>query len=108
VSEVAVSRSKARAAKGGAVSKLGALLADLDPDDLRDLAQRLAPYLPTPTAPVEDRWLTTREAATYLGMTTTALHKLTASRSVPFEQSGPRARCYFRRADLDEWRRSQC
>jgi excisionase family DNA binding protein len=81
-----------------------ALLADLDPDDLRELADRLAPYLPPQAPPREDRWLNTREAATYLGMSTNALHKLTASRSVPFEQAGPGARCYFRRADLDAWR----
>jgi excisionase family DNA binding protein len=81
-----------------------ALLADLDQDDLRELAERLAPYLPTPTPPAEDRWLTTREAAEYLGMTSNALHKLTAERSIPFTQDAPGARCYFKRSDLDAWR----
>ena len=52
----------------------------------------------------DDRWLTTREAAGYLGMTVAALHKLTAARAIPFEQAGPGCRCYFRRADLDRWR----
>jgi hypothetical protein len=84
-----------------------ALLADLVREDLRELAERLAPYLPTPTPTAgDDRWLSTRQAADYLGMTPNALHKLTASRSVKFEQNGPGGRCYFRQADLDAWRRS--
>jgi hypothetical protein len=35
---------------------------------------------------VEDRWMGTRDAAAYLGLTTNALHKLTAARQVPFAQ----------------------
>jgi excisionase family DNA binding protein len=82
-----------------------ALLADLDPEDLRDLAERLAPYLPAPTTTTgDDSWLTTAQAADYLGTTPNALHKLTASRSVPFTQDAPGGRCYFRRFDLDDWR----
>ena len=54
----------------------------------------------------DDRWLTTREAAAYLGMTVAALHKLTAARAIPFAQAGPGCRCYFRRVDLDGWRAS--
>jgi excisionase family DNA binding protein len=81
-----------------------ALLADLDPDDLRELAERLAPYLPAPAPPAEDRWLTTQEAAEYLGMTTTALHRLTAARAIPFEQAKPGAKCWFKRSALDAWR----
>jgi len=53
-----------------------------------------------------DRWLTTRDAADYLGLTVTAIHKLTAARQIPFEQAGPGCKCYFRRADLDHWRAS--
>ena len=82
-----------------------ALLADLDHDDLRELAERLAPYLPTPPTPVEDGWLTTREAAEYIAKSVDALHKLTAARAIPFEQDGPGARRYFKRSDLDAWRR---
>jgi excisionase family DNA binding protein len=85
-----------------------ALLADLEPEDLRVLANRLAPYLPAPSTPVEDRWLNTREAAGHLGVSVHALHKLTAARSIPFEQDGPGARCYFRRSDLDAWRGGEC
>jgi excisionase family DNA binding protein len=82
-----------------------ALLADLDNEDLRELAERLAPYLPTPKPSDDDRWLTTREAAEYIAKSVDALHKLTAARAIPFEQDGPGARCYFKRSDLDAWRR---
>jgi len=37
----------------------------------------------------EGRWLTTPQAADYLGLTVAALHKLTAARQIPFEQAGP-------------------
>jgi excisionase family DNA binding protein len=84
-----------------------ALLADLDHEDLRELADRLAPFLPTPSVPEPDRWLNTREAAAYLGISVNALHRLTAARSIPFEQHAPGARCYFRRVDLDAWRTCQ-
>jgi excisionase family DNA binding protein len=50
----------------------------------------------------ESGWLTTREAAEYLGITVNALHRLTADRRVPFSQERPGAKCWFRRSDLDE------
>jgi len=72
------------------------------------LAERLAPFLreelarmPTPS---ERQWLNTKQAAEHLGMTTDALHKLTAARAVPFEQEGPGCKCWFQRSDLDHWR----
>jgi excisionase family DNA binding protein len=88
------------------MTELGrALLDQLGPDDLEQLAERLAPFLRPAPAPAEDGWLTTKQAAGYLGITANALHKLTAERSIPFSQSAPGARCFFRRSDLDEWRR---
>ena len=87
-----------------------ALLEALDDDALDRLAERLAPRLAgslaAGAAPEPDRWLTTREAG-YIGHSTTALHKLTAARAIPFSQDGPGARCYFRRSDLDAWMRSR-
>jgi excisionase family DNA binding protein len=83
-----------------------ALLDDLDHEDLRELAERLAPFLAPAPAPTPDRWLTTKQAAEHLGMSVDALHKLTASRSIPFTQDAPGARCYFQCSDLDAWRRS--
>jgi excisionase family DNA binding protein len=63
--------------------------------------------LEQPTADVGDAWMTTKQAAEYLGMTPNGLHKLTAARSIPFAQPGGfGGKCYFKRADLDAWRRS--
>jgi hypothetical protein len=84
-----------------------ALIAQLDDDALAELAARLAPFLPRPEPIEGDRWLDTRQAAGYLGMTPNALHELTASRAIPFEQDGPGAKCWFRRSELDAWRRGQ-
>lgn len=83
---------------------LEALLEALGPDELAELARRLAPYLPQQAPAAEDGWLSTREAATYIGITANALHKHTAARTIPFEQEVPGGRCWFRRRDLDAWR----
>jgi excisionase family DNA binding protein len=47
-----------------------------------------------------------REAAGYLGVHRDTLRKLAAERAVPVHQDGPGCRLYFRRDELDEWRRS--
>ncbi len=96
----------------GANTLAAALLSELDDDALDALAERLAPRLEARfghrpgTEASGDRWLTTAEAADYLGMTANGLHKLTAARAIPFSQDGPGCRCYFRRPDLDRWRES--
>ena len=82
-----------------------ALIAQLDDDALAELAARLVPFLPRPEPAGGDRWLNTRQAAEYLGISPNALHKLTAARAIPFEQERPRAKCWFRRSELDAWRR---
>lgn len=56
------------------------------------------------SGPDTDRWLTARDAATYLGLTVTALHKLTSARSVPFAQDTPGGKLWFKASDLDAWR----
>ncbi len=86
-----------------------ALLDALDEGALDRLAEQLAPRLARRLAADDgpDRWLDTRAAAAYIGRSTTALHKLTAGREIPFSQAGPGARCYFRRHDLDAWMRSR-
>jgi excisionase family DNA binding protein len=81
-----------------------ALVNDLGPGELATLAERLAPYLVSPAPPTEDGWMDSRHAADYLGITRNALHKMTAARSIPFEQDEPGCKCYFRRSDLDAWR----
>jgi hypothetical protein len=82
-----------------------ALLDELEPDDLVELARRLAPLLPKPAPPAHNGWLNSRQAADYLGISLNALHQLTASRQVPFEQRTQRGRLYFDPALLDDWRR---
>lgn len=51
-------------------------------------------------------WLDARDAAAYLGIHRDTLRKLAAQRAVPTHQDGPRCKLYFRRDELDEWRRS--
>lgn len=55
----------------------------------------------------DEGWISTRKAAAHLDMSTNALYKLTSARSLPFQQDRPGARCWFRRSDLDAWRRGE-
>lgn len=87
----------------------GHLRIELDDETLDALADRVADRLARRLdgrPPAADGWLTSREAAEYLGVSASHLKRLTASRSVPFTQDAPRARCYYRRSDLDGWRAS--
>jgi hypothetical protein len=78
-----------------------------DEGGLRRLAELLAPYLPAAVAPQEDGWLSTREAAAYAGTTRHGLHKAMAAREVHFEQDVPGGKAWFKRADIDAWRRGE-
>lgn len=82
-----------------------AVLDDLGAEDLARLAERLMPYLPSEPAPTPDGWLNAQDAAQYLGLSINALHKFTAARTIPFEQESPGCRCWFKRSELDGWRR---
>jgi excisionase family DNA binding protein len=88
------------------------LLAELERDGARRaqfaevIGPEVAQYL-APAAPPPDSWLDTAGAADYLGISRTALHKLTAAREIPFEQDGPRCKCWFKRSELDAWRRGE-
>jgi hypothetical protein len=75
-----------------------------DESGLRQLAELLVPYLPAPTAPLEDRWMNSREAAEYAGTTLRALHKAMAAREVYFEQDVRGGKAWFKRAHIDAWR----
>jgi excisionase family DNA binding protein len=88
-------------------STLGtALVESLDDSALELLAERLAPHLDRrASASTDEAWLTAREAAAYLGLSVQGLHKLTAARSIPFEQDAPGCKLWFRRSALDRWRR---
>jgi hypothetical protein len=75
---------------------------------LRRLAELLAPYLPRPSAAAEpDRWMNSRQAAEYAGTTLRALHKAMAAREVHFEQDCAGGKAWFKRADIDAWRRGE-
>jgi hypothetical protein len=75
---------------------------------LRQLAELLAPHLPAPAASAEpDRWMDSRQAAEYAGTTRDALHKAMAAREVHFEQDVPGGKAWFKRADIDAWRRGE-
>ena len=59
---------------------------------------------PTLAAAQPTGWLNTCGAAAYLAVSPDALHRLTAARQIDFSQTVAGAPCYFRRADLDEYR----
>jgi excisionase family DNA binding protein len=86
-----------------------ALVDALDDDALEALAVRLGPRLAELLGSQrEDRWLCSREAAEYLGLSLGSLHKLTAGRDVPFAQDSRGGKCWFLKSELDAWRRSGC
>ncbi|MGB0094531.1 MAG: helix-turn-helix domain-containing protein [Solirubrobacteraceae bacterium] len=87
-----------------------ALVLSLDDEALDLLVDRLAPRIHARLRDRADRhlsdeWLDSKRAAAYLGVSVNALHKLTAARTIPFEQDSPGCKCWFRRAELDKWRR---
>ena len=97
-------------ARSTATRLLDVVFAELDDDDLDRLAELLAPRLAgrvTSTAGQPDGWLDSTQAAAYVGISRTALHKATAARSIPFEQDGPGCKCWFKRSNLDAWRRGE-
>jgi excisionase family DNA binding protein len=82
------------------------VLEELGPAELRELAERLAPYLPTPEAR-RGGWLSSREAAEYLAVSLDTIQDKTAKREIPFRQpGGPGGRCYYLAAELDRARDS--
>jgi hypothetical protein len=92
---------------GGPSQALAAMIAG-EERGLLQLAELLAPYLMAPPAPNEpDRWMDSRDAAAYAGTTRDALHKAMAAREVHFEQDVPGGKAWFKRADIDAWRRGQ-
>jgi len=48
-------------------------------------------------------WLA-RRAASHVGLSLSALHKLTAARTIPFHQDGPGCKLWFHADELDAWR----
>ena len=74
---------------------------------LADLVvDRLMARTGTETDQPPDEWMDARAAAVYLGVHRDTLRKLVAERAVPVHQDGPGCKLYFRRDELDDWRRS--
>lgn len=100
--------TRIRSAGAGDREPAVAAIIAADEGGLRRLAELLAPYLPVPATPSEpDRWLSTREAAEYAGTSPNALHKAMAARAIHFEQDTPGGKAWFKRADIDAWRRGE-
>jgi excisionase family DNA binding protein len=73
---------------------------------LADLvADRLVARLEAPQADTGDEWLDSRRAAEYLGIHRDSLRRLAAERAIPAEQARAGCKLFFRRTDLDAWRR---
>ena len=79
-----------------------ALLEELGPEDLAELAERLRPYL----GAGDDGWLDVKAAAKYAGCTVPALRYAMSKGEVEFEQQMEGGKVWFRRPALDAWRRS--
>ena len=83
----------------------------LEDDDLERLADLVAERIWARFEIVPegstDGWMSSADAATYLGLTRATLDKICAARSVPFEQDKAGGKRWFKRGDLDDWRRGQ-
>lgn len=87
-----------------------AATAEFDDQALDLLVESLVPRLAAALTSVsadEDRWLRAKEAAVYLGLSVAALHKFTAARTIPFEQDCRGGKLWFKRSELDAWRRGE-
>jgi excisionase family DNA binding protein len=76
-----------------------ALLDELEPGDLRELADRLAPYLPHPS---NEGYMNAAQAAEYIGASRQRVHDLTYSGRLPAAGHDGRKPLY-RRTDLDTY-----
>jgi excisionase family DNA binding protein len=74
---------------------------DVPPEMVEQIAMRAAELV---QARGDDRWMTAKEAADYLALPVSTLHKLTAARAIPFEQDMAGGKLYFKRSALDRWR----
>ena len=97
----------ASARQAGAGAAPNSALIDQLLGRLADLVvDRLMSRSGTETEQQPDEWMDARAAAVYLGVHRDTLRKLAAERAVPVHQDGPGCKLYFRRDELDDWRRS--
>jgi excisionase family DNA binding protein len=69
------------------------------------VADQIAARLAAASGAEPDQWLDSRGAADYLGISRDTVRRLSAEGSLPTEQAGTNCKLYFRRSDLDSWRR---
>jgi excisionase family DNA binding protein len=84
----------------------------LDVSTCMCIAEHLAARMALPVVRFDDvaepdGWLDTKQAAEYVSLTVAALHRHTAARTIPFEQDAPGGKCWFKRSELDAWRRGE-
>jgi excisionase family DNA binding protein len=65
----------------------------------------VAPLIQLPGHGPADGWLNTKQTAEYVGMTVLAFQKHANAREMRFEQDCPGGKRWFKREDLDSWRR---
>jgi excisionase family DNA binding protein len=82
------------------LDELLARLADL-------VAAKLAAHLRAPADEERESWLDTQRAAEYLGVHRDTIRRLAAKCVIPAEQTGAGCKLFFRRRDLDRWRRAE-
>jgi len=92
----------AAAGHRGDLGALDALIAEV----IDRVAAAIVAKLGTGSSDAVPEWLDSRHAAEYLGVHRDTLRKLAAERAIPAEQDGPGCKLFFRRGDLDEWRRA--
>jgi excisionase family DNA binding protein len=90
------------AAIGGDVPVLEGVIADL----ADRVAEAIAARLIASDSAATPEWLDSRAAAEYLGVHRDTVRKLAAERAIPAEQDGRGCKLFFRRGDLDDWRRA--
>lgn len=76
---------------------------------LDELATRVADQIVARLSAAEtgssDPWLDSRSAADYLRVSRSTIRRLAAEGSLNTEQAGVNCKLYFRRSELDRWRR---
>lgn len=81
-------------------------LLDLLVDQLATrVADRVVSRLADTSRTQPDQWLDSSAAAAYLSVSRHTIRRLAAEGSLPTEQAGANCKLYFRRSELDSWRR---
>jgi hypothetical protein len=75
------------------------------PEVMQAIVEKLLPHLGSLVEQPPDAWLDTNAAADYLGITPNAVHKASAARNIPCHQRIRGGKLWFRRSELDDWRR---